>query len=45
MAESIKLFLPSGEAKYSCEQGWTAKLRTGAIGHYLREWRGFAAQC
>jgi hypothetical protein len=24
-AESIKLFLPIGEAKYFCERGWTAK--------------------
>jgi hypothetical protein len=24
MAESIKLFLPNGEAKYFAKQGWTA---------------------
>jgi hypothetical protein len=26
MAESIKLFLPNGEAKYFCEPGWTENL-------------------
>jgi hypothetical protein len=32
MAESIKLFLPNGEAKYFCDQGWTAESRNSLSG-------------
>jgi hypothetical protein len=32
MAESIKLLLPNGEAKYFCGRHWTANSRTSLTG-------------
>jgi hypothetical protein len=41
MAESIKLFLPSGEAKYFCERGWTDVARNSLTGK-SGKWRKLA---
>jgi len=36
MAESIKLFLPNGEAKYFCERHWTANSQGSPSGKSVR---------